>query len=416
MASSEMQLTPAGGKPHTAESRAKISAANKGKTPWNKGRKHSPETIARIKERTRIAMLKKKEKKALELGYESLEAYEEVLQKEKERKKKAGGPNDRTLSQETKKKISEKLKARWADPVYRATQTAKAVQNLGGRNGFRNRTHTEETRRQISEKVKAQWKNPEYREKLTKVAQNVSEETRQKISASLKARWENLKQNNQTAIGMNKKSKEHKKKIADAIRAKWADPEFRARMDAQYAERRAKRQKENPKPKKRARSPQPRASRLAKKEGIAIPEEEEEEEEVRVPVTLNAGTRIRLSANTYDQPVPTKKKSSSRRQTRKYAASKPQPRTSETKLTLEQLKFGVRVEQSEEDFEKSRVARMKIENYDLWAALYADDVELSDDNADDQGLGRKDLPAITGLEDISDSSENDMMEPMPDDF
>ncbi|MEW5298675.1 MAG: hypothetical protein WDW38_000581 [Sanguina aurantia] len=36
--------------------RKRISDANSGKTPWNKGRKHSPETIAKIKERTKEAM------------------------------------------------------------------------------------------------------------------------------------------------------------------------------------------------------------------------------------------------------------------------------------------------------------------------------------------------------------------------
>ncbi|KAH9626217.1 hypothetical protein KSS87_000096 [Heliosperma pusillum] len=36
--------------------RLRISKANKGNTPWNKGRKHSPETLQRIKERTKLAM------------------------------------------------------------------------------------------------------------------------------------------------------------------------------------------------------------------------------------------------------------------------------------------------------------------------------------------------------------------------
>lgn len=44
------------GKPHTDESRRKISAANKGKVPWNKGRKHSEETKRKIAEATRRAM------------------------------------------------------------------------------------------------------------------------------------------------------------------------------------------------------------------------------------------------------------------------------------------------------------------------------------------------------------------------
>lgn len=36
--------------------RLRISKANKGNTPWNKGRKHSPETLQLIRERTRLAM------------------------------------------------------------------------------------------------------------------------------------------------------------------------------------------------------------------------------------------------------------------------------------------------------------------------------------------------------------------------
>ncbi|KAK8524898.1 hypothetical protein V6N13_015895 [Hibiscus sabdariffa] len=36
--------------------RRRISKANKGNTPWNKGRKHSAETLQRIRERTRLAM------------------------------------------------------------------------------------------------------------------------------------------------------------------------------------------------------------------------------------------------------------------------------------------------------------------------------------------------------------------------
>jgi hypothetical protein len=36
--------------------RAKIGAANRGKSAWNKGRHHSPETIAKIKENTAKAM------------------------------------------------------------------------------------------------------------------------------------------------------------------------------------------------------------------------------------------------------------------------------------------------------------------------------------------------------------------------
>jgi len=38
------------------ERRLRISNASKGKVPWNRGRKHSPETLALIRERTKQAM------------------------------------------------------------------------------------------------------------------------------------------------------------------------------------------------------------------------------------------------------------------------------------------------------------------------------------------------------------------------
>ena len=42
-------------RPHTEESKLKISLANKGRTPWNAGKKHSEETKSRIAEATRRA-------------------------------------------------------------------------------------------------------------------------------------------------------------------------------------------------------------------------------------------------------------------------------------------------------------------------------------------------------------------------
>jgi NUMOD3 motif len=56
------------GHPHSEESKARISAANKGKVPWNVGKKHSEETKARIAEKTKEAMLKRRIATALELG------------------------------------------------------------------------------------------------------------------------------------------------------------------------------------------------------------------------------------------------------------------------------------------------------------------------------------------------------------
>lgn len=44
------------GKKHREDTKRKISMANKGNVPWNKGRKHSEETRRKIAERTRAAM------------------------------------------------------------------------------------------------------------------------------------------------------------------------------------------------------------------------------------------------------------------------------------------------------------------------------------------------------------------------
>lgn len=60
-------FTAAGGRPHTTRSRARISKANKGKEPWNKGVQHSEETRRKIAEGARNAALRRKEATAQSL-------------------------------------------------------------------------------------------------------------------------------------------------------------------------------------------------------------------------------------------------------------------------------------------------------------------------------------------------------------
>lgn len=97
------------GHPHSDSSKAKISAANKGKIPWNVGKKHSEETRLRIAEKTKEAMLKRRVQKALDLGFSSLEEHEEqkkkdkiLLKIEKDKTKVKG------LTNEGRKKISDR--------------------------------------------------------------------------------------------------------------------------------------------------------------------------------------------------------------------------------------------------------------------------------------------------------------------
>ncbi|KAK9048328.1 hypothetical protein SSX86_032709 [Deinandra increscens subsp. villosa] len=162
--------------------RKRISKANKGREAWNKGVKHSPETRQKIRERTRIAMQSPKVKMKLlkgihnqthetrlkisaavrltwnrkqfnrrmiarchrewlnliaeasrkgfcgeeELQWDSYDVLSQQLSKEfkegiESRKQKRGsGPGVRApKTLEQRKKISEAIAAKWADPAYR---------------------------------------------------------------------------------------------------------------------------------------------------------------------------------------------------------------------------------------------------------------------------------------------------------
>jgi len=334
------------GHAHTEESKAKISAANKGKTPWNKGRKHSPETLEKIRQKTKEAMRKKKEKKALDLGYISLEEYEEVLKTQKKEKKE----KSRKPSEETRKKISAKLKARWADPEYREKAKGRSLKNLNNQVGFSNRTHSEETRRKIAERTRQNWQNPEYRARMAAKASNVSAETREKISKALKARWQNEEFRTTKLANQTTKSEVHKKRIAEAIAAKWADPEYRAKMQAATEKRREERQKDpNYKPPaRRARRARTATASVAYEE-ISTPEKAKAKPKARPkrrPQKIAEGKRLRLTNDDFQS-----------------MAEEPEPR----KRTKRKSGGGFVDETAEE-----RAMRLKTQASDLWDAIYAD--------------------------------------------
>ncbi|CAM9631482.1 unnamed protein product [Chrysoparadoxa australica] len=128
-------------------------------------------------------------------------------------------PRNNTISAETREKISQALKARWKEPVFRESRISK----LPSRKGV---LHSPETRERISNSVKKLWEDPEYREKL--VTKTVSQETRQKLSQALKAKWQDPEFREQR-LGNNAKTEAHRQKISTAIKRKWEDPEYRQR-------------------------------------------------------------------------------------------------------------------------------------------------------------------------------------------
>ncbi|XP_078177861.1 uncharacterized protein LOC144572240 isoform X4 [Carex rostrata] len=165
--------------------RSRISRANKGNIPWNKGKNHTPETIQLIRERTKIAMQDPKVKiKLLNLGH----------------------PH----SDDTKSKIAQGVKAGWR----RRSEKIMIQQRCHvdwcnmiakmARVGFYGETEL-------------QWDSYEL----------LQEELKRECPQSLHKRISKLRKQNSSR---GPKSPEQRKRIAEAIRAKWADPEYRGRV------------------------------------------------------------------------------------------------------------------------------------------------------------------------------------------
>ncbi|KAL5564423.1 hypothetical protein UlMin_027587 [Ulmus minor] len=108
--------------PKERQRRVKIGLANKGKVPWNKGRKHSAETRERIKQRTREALKNPqvREKMAQRPRYHSNQI-----------KKKIGSSLRHLWAKRLKRKsLREKLFVSWAESIAEAAKTGGLDQEL----------------------------------------------------------------------------------------------------------------------------------------------------------------------------------------------------------------------------------------------------------------------------------------------
>mmetsp|Transcript_13918 Transcript_13918/g.21221 ORF Transcript_13918/g.21221 Transcript_13918/m.21221 type:complete len:533 (-) Transcript_13918:185-1783(-) len=227
--------TANGGFTHTTASKAKISAANKGKTPWNKGKSRSEETRARIAAGVRAKNRERFLQKLQDLGLTE-EQYEQ--QKKEERRRKDAERRARRTEKggyrptdATKKKISKILKKKWAD----GEMPKRKIDKSKVRRGFK---HSKETRDKISASLRKRWAEDEsYREnmvvKTTKV--NSSADTRKKISETLKAKWQDpefrnamlSKMSTREGGGTTKRGVSYRRKISEAMKAKWQDEAYR---------------------------------------------------------------------------------------------------------------------------------------------------------------------------------------------
>ncbi len=226
-----------GSRTHTPESRAKISAANKGRKPWNLGKRHTPETIQRIAEGSRRAAQRKYARldaeRALErerLRIEDPEAYvERVKQEERKHRRLMRRRANHALRRE--KRVAEGANGTSAASGAPAPRPARAVRKSRampnastGRRGV-NFTFTAESRAKISAALRERWKDPEYRERRRNMG--VSAETRARLSAAMKAKWRDGTYRDRVTVN-GSHSAERCAKISAAIRAKWAtDPDYR---------------------------------------------------------------------------------------------------------------------------------------------------------------------------------------------
>lgn len=236
--------TANGGYSHTTTSRAKISAANKGKTPWNKGKARSEETRKKIAEgvrrRNRERFLAKlKEEGITEEEYEARKK-EERRKKDAERRSRRTAKGGYTPTKETKEKISKILTEKYASgQIKRKPRDPSTI-----RRGFK---HTEETKAKIRASLKEKWANDtEYRELMTNktvASGQVGKSVRKRISESLKKRWEDPefrahmmeKFANRKSQQGDKRDESHRRKISVAMKRKWADEEYRKRATAGMA-------------------------------------------------------------------------------------------------------------------------------------------------------------------------------------
>ncbi|XP_038899557.1 uncharacterized protein LOC120086822 [Benincasa hispida] len=187
---SEFQLTSSSGDSEELDERERlrrerISKANKGNTPWNKGRKHSAETLRRIKERTRLAMQDPKVKmKLVKLGHAQSEETRLKIgvgvrmgwQRRREKlvlqetchfewqnliaeASRQGYKGEEELQWDSYQILNEELKKEWVESVEQRKKMPRPV-------GSRRAPKSAEQRKKISESISAKWADPEYRDRV----------------------------------------------------------------------------------------------------------------------------------------------------------------------------------------------------------------------------------------------------------
>lgn len=170
----------------------RIRNGNKGKVPWNKGRKHSPETLALIRERTKKAMQDPKVRKKLlncahprsdhmkmKIGMAVSKAHEERRKNMKFQKTcllewedniaeaaRIGSYREEKLQWNTYVILKEKMRQEW----LQALQMQKAMRKCKDRRVPKSVEH----KKKISEAIRTKWEDPDYRQRACSAMKNIS--------------------------------------------------------------------------------------------------------------------------------------------------------------------------------------------------------------------------------------------------
>lgn len=165
--------------------RMRISKANKGNTPWNKGKKHSAETLQRIRERTKLAMQDPKVKmKLVNLGHAQSEETRVKIgvgvrmgwQRRREKRmlqetcyfewqsliaeaSRRGYAGEEELQWDSYDILDEQLEREWLQSVEERKRMPRPK-------GSKRAPKSPEQRRKISEAISAKWSDPAYRERV----------------------------------------------------------------------------------------------------------------------------------------------------------------------------------------------------------------------------------------------------------
>ena len=190
--------------------RAKIGAANKGKSAWNKGRSHSPETIAKIKANTAKAMQNPEVKRRMREAASKTQHSEST--KRKIRRTVRDSAHKKMVARNEEKSAKMGIRRGKVGQVSIGTfaRRVSAVQTVrfGVWSKMDLEAHEERKKQEAREQKRLEREAKKRKEREEKLEAKAKNETEAKSTRGVP------------------KSAAHRKAISDALKAKWEDPDY----------------------------------------------------------------------------------------------------------------------------------------------------------------------------------------------